>query len=154
MQEMVYNRTAKDVDDALRIREEKVKKTISLTDEEKAIMEKGFLTLNAVNRIENKISQVVSLMNDMGYYDVQSETKQWQIGDIFAKEDFERILGIVKKLKKSFFVYQTTPQTLNKTYHWQTINSIEKILYDLEKMVNEVKSFYLECGTFQCGERI
>ena len=34
------------------------------------------------------------------------------------------------------------------------INALEKILFDLDVMINDVKSHYRECGTFEsgCGE--
>ena len=33
-----------------------------------------------------------------------------------------------------------------------TLNDVEKILYDLDVMINNVKSHYRECGTFESGE--
>ena len=36
-------------------------------------------------------------------------------------------------------------------YHFETINSIEKILEDLDTMEDDIKALYRECGNFECG---
>ena len=33
-----------------------------------------------------------------------------------------------------------------------SINALEKILHDLDVMINDVKSHYRQCGAFECGE--
>lgn len=50
-------------------------------------------------------------------------------------------------------MYKATPNTPPVSYHYNDINALEKILYDLDVMINDVKSHYRECGTFESGER-
>ena len=78
--------------------------------------------------------------------------KTWSENDIFNVDEFQRILDNTNVLRNAFFVYKATPNTPPISYHWQDINALEKILYDLDVMINDVKSNYRECGTFYCGE--
>ena len=62
---MIFDRTASDVDAAIKIRDEKVKSYQELTEEDVDILERGFITLNTINRIEEKQSELKSLLNNM-----------------------------------------------------------------------------------------
>jgi hypothetical protein len=61
-------------------------------------------------------------------------------------------LNNIKILQKSFIVSSETPKHLYTSYDFSNINNIEKSLYDLEKMIEDVKENYRQCGNFQCGE--
>lgn len=148
---MVYDRTLDDVEKAIELRE-KVKRFEELTEDEIATMERGMLTLNVLNRIESKQFEVNDEINDIGYWNTNILNKQWTNTEVFNKSDFERILNNLNILKEAFFVYSSTPTTPKASYNYKNINGIEKILYDIEKMIAEVKSNFRECGTFYCGE--
>lgn len=149
---MIYNRTKSDVDTALSIREEYVQKGTELTSEQVEQLERGTITINTLNRIENKQKSLKSLFNDMGYWNTPITNKEWQYTDIFDEVNFQRIINNLNILRNAFFVFTNTPKTPPVSYHYEDINSLEKILYDLDVMINDVKSLYRECGTFECGE--
>ena len=152
---MIFDRTQNDVDTAIRLRAEKVQTFQELTESEIATLEKGTLTINTLNRIESKQEELKNLFNDMGYWNTPITNKQWTENDIFdnnGEKDFQRILDNTNILRNAFFVYKGTPNTPPISYHWQDINALEKILYDLDVMINDVKSHYRECGTFESGE--
>ena len=161
---MIFDRTQNDVDTARILRNTKVKfdpitmqpiNSEELTEREIATLEKGTITINTLNRIENKQDELKNLFNDMGYWNTPITNKQWTENDIFdnnGERDFQRILDNTNILRQAFFVYKDTPNTPPISYHWQDINALEKILYDLDVMINNVKSHYRECGTFYCGE--
>lgn len=149
---MIFDRTQSDVDTAYVIRETKVKTFTTLTDSDTATLERGFLTYNTLNRIEEKQTELKNLLNSIGYYNIDISNKTWQLGDIFNENDFQRILDNENNLRNAFFVYSDTPLTPEISFHYQDINSIEKILYDIDVMINDVKSNYRECGTFESGE--
>ena len=152
LRKMIYDRTKKDVQNAIKIRSEKVQKFIALNDEEVAILEKGFITINTINRIENKQSELKTLLNNIGYYNTDIYNKTWSESDIFTENDLIRIVNNVISLRKAFFVYFNSPPNPIAKYHYTEINSIEKILYDLETMEKYVKENFKECNTFYCGE--
>ena len=149
---MIYDRMVADVNLAREIISKKVKKFVQLTDKEVQTLERGTITINTLNRIENKQNELRSLFNGLGYWNTDIESKEWTFNDIFSIADFERILVNMDVLREAFYVYSSTPQTPQSLYHYEVINSIEKILYDLEQMIDDMRSKYRECGTFQCGE--
>ena len=149
---MIFDRTQNDVDTAIYIIKNKVQKFEELEESDITTLEKGTLTINALNRIETKQEELKNLFNDMGYWNTPITNKVWGENDIFNVDEFQRILDNTNVLRKAFFIYKDTPNTPPVSYHWQDINFLEKILYDLDVMINDVKSHYRECGTIECGE--
>ena len=149
---MIFDRTQNDVDTAMLLRDTKVKNFETLTESELATLEKGMLTINTINRIENKQEELKNLFNDMGYWNTPITNKTWGENYIFNADEFNRILDNTNVLRRAFFVYKDTPNTPPISYHWQDINALEKILFDLDVMINDVKANYRFCGDFECGE--
>ena len=149
---MIFDRTQNDVDTAIILRREKVQTFQELSENEVATLEKGTLTINTINRIETKQDELKNIFNDMGYWNTTTINKMWGENDIFNVDEFQRILDNTNVLRQAFFVYKDTPNTPPISYYWDDINALEKILYDLDVMINDVKSHYRECGTFECGE--
>ena len=149
---MITNRTQYDVDTAILIRNTKVKKFETLTESDIATLERGMMTINTLNRIEAKQEELKTLLNGIGYWNTPITNKAWTETDIFDADEFQRIIDNTNVLRDAFFVYKDTPSTPPISYHWQDINALEKILYDLEKMGEDVQKLYKQCGTFQCGE--
>lgn len=149
---MIFDRVQNDVDTAILLRNTKVKNFEELTESEVATLEKGTITYNTLNRIENKQEELKNLFNDMGYWDTPITNKVWEATQIFNVDDFQRILDNTNVLRNAFFTYNNTPNTPPISYHYNDINALEKILYDLDVMINDVKSHYRECGTFESGE--
>ena len=149
---LVYNRTAQDVQNAQKIRAEKVQKNEILTASDIETLEKGTITINTLNRIENKQDELKEILNNMGYWNTPIVRKNWGYEQIFDKAEFERILKNLDILRDAFYVYSDTPKTPKVSYKFDDINAIEKILYDLEEMSNYVKNNYRECGDFECGQ--
>lgn len=158
---MIFDRNQEDVNAAIRIINEKVRlnpvtmkpeNLEPLTEAEIETLERGTLTLNTLNRIEMNQDALKRIFNKMGYWDVSITTNQWERTQVFDKTELERLFENTQILKKGFFVYNNTPVLLPALYHWENINSLEKILYDLEFMANDVVNNYKECGNFECGE--
>ena len=149
---MIFDRKKSDVDNSKTLILNKVQKNISLSNEEINTLEKGTLTINTLNRIENKQSELFSLLSSIGYYAPQIVTKTWTYDDLFTCDEFERIVENTETLRNASLIYKNTPITPIADYYFENLNAIEKILYDIENMTNEIKSLFLECGTFQCGE--
>lgn len=148
---MITDRTQKDVDNALKIRDEKVKSFQQLSDEEINTLERGLLTVNTLNRIENKQAELKNVFNKMGYFpDVENKT-DWTYTDIFTKSDFQRIISNHNSLRVSFYAYSKTPDTPNVSFHYEDINALEKILVDLEIIANTIREDYKLCGMLYCG---
>ena len=149
---MIFDRTKNDVDAAIEIRDKKVKAFAELTEEDVAILERGMMTVNTINRIEQKQSQLKEIINGMGYWNTDISNKNWGYEGIFDVTEFQRVLENTEKLRSAFIVYYQTPKVPKVSYHYEDINAIEKILYDVSSMADEIKSNYNECGNFICGE--
>ena len=151
---MIFDRTQNDVDTAILLINTKVKNFETLTESEIATLEKGTITYNTLNRIENKQELLKGLFNEMGYWNTPITNKVWGENDIFNVDDFQRIIDNTNVLRNAFFVYNNTPNTPPISYHYNDINALEKILYDLDVMISNVKADYRFCGEFECAELI
>ena len=150
---MIFDRTMEDVFAAISIREDKVQKGIELTDDDITTLERGTLTINTLNRIENKQAELKEILVEMGYGVGEISNSEWDYSGIFKQEDFDRILTNEQKLKDAFFVYHDTPNVSSNNYRlFSVINEVEKILADIEEMTDDVKSNYRRCGVTVCGE--
>ena len=148
---MIFDRTQEDVDTAVRLRNEKVKEFKNLTSEEINTLERGTITINTLNRIENKQIEIAELFSNLSI-NVEIENKSWKETQIFNKVEFQRILDNLNVLVKSFYVYRNTPNVPRVSYHFEDINSIEKILFDLEELYNKTLQSFRYCGTLYCGQ--
>lgn len=150
---MIFDRTQADIDTANAIRENFVKKFKTLTGEQVSALERGMMTINTLNRIEEKQIELRNLINEIGYWSTNIINKtNWAVGDMFTENDFQRIIDNENILRNAFFTYKNTPVTPKISFHFNDINSLEKILVDLDVMINDVKSNYRECGVYECGE--
>lgn len=151
---MIFDRTQEDVDTAILLRDKKVKNFETLTKSEIETLEKGTITYNTLNRIENKQEELKNLFNDMGYWNtpIRSRPNFWNSSYLFSVDEFKRIINNTNILRDAFFTYKETPNTPPVSYHYNDINALEKILYDLDVMINDVKANYRYCGEFECGE--
>ncbi len=149
---MIYDRTISDVEAAVSIRADKVQKGMELTERDIETLERGFVTVNTLNRIESAQSTLKNDLNRLGYYNIPIVNKTWRKEQILKKSELERIVANLSVLRNAFFVCLDTPATPKAEYHYANFNDVEKILYDIGVMINDVESYSRECGMFECGE--
>lgn len=147
---MIYDRILTDVHNADLLRK-KMQSGQQLTEVEKAVFERGAFTVNTLNRIENKQSEISLLLKKYGYWNY-IVNKTYDMTQILQYSDYLRILDNLNKLKNAFYIYSTTPNTPSYMYGYKEANDIEKILVDIENMISGMTNKFRECGTFQCGE--
>lgn len=151
--DMITDRTQADVTAAKKIRDEKVKTFQTLADSDVETLERGTMTIATLNRIEGKQAELKNLLNCLGYWNIPIENKiDWAYNDIFTEADFRRIIHNENVLRNAFFTYNDTPTTPGISYYYEDLNAIEKILQDIDILINDVKSNCRECGAFNCGE--
>lgn len=150
--EFIYNRTLASVESSVKIRKEKISKGIDLTENDLIILSMGAITQDDINRIQQNISNIGVELQNMGYYfQNQIENKTYDENDIFYQEDLQEWCNLADKFKKAFFPYADTPIKPLARYSFEEFNKLEKILFDLNKRTDEVKSLYRECGDYECG---
>ena len=149
---MITDRTYSDVERAIRIRAEKILKFIEPTEEERAVLERGFATISTIQRIEEKQREIFFRLKELGYFGAEIETKEWRDGDVFYMEDLRRIIKNDMALIGSFSKKKTTPSRISEEYSIHSFNALEKILVDLEEIISSVVSNYKFVGENYCGE--
>lgn len=148
---MIFNRTLLDAKQAVTIREEKVKKGENLTADDLYILSRGFVTVEDINRIEEKQEELKTVFNEMGYYNTPIVNKSWSEESYFFKTDLERIVKNNEILRKAYYIFASTPTDARPKAYYEDLNKIEKLLYDLDQMANDMKGRLKKCGTFNCG---
>lgn len=149
---MIYNRTQADIDIALAIRA-RLQNEETLTEADIEALERGTLTINTLNRIEQKQAELKEIFNSLGYWNTDNIVNlEWHYEGYFKQEDFDIILQNLEILKSAYYVYAETPSVPNRNYRqFTTINAVENILADLEKMIEDMNSHYRICGETECG---
>lgn len=146
---MITNRTAQDVELAKTLRL-KLQAGQDLTLSETEQIERGSCTITMLNRIESKMQELADILNGYSYQN-HIETKEWQVTELLDYPNYWRILNNLHKLKNAYYAYQTTPLTPQYMYGYKEANDIEKILVDIENMINDMVGRFKICGTFNCG---
>lgn len=149
---MIFDRTKEDVENAQNIFDEKVKNFLNLTEEEIETLERGRITKNTLNRIEEKQKVLMEEMQELGYFNSNVENFYWSDSDIFYSSDLDRIFSNTEILRRAFLTNPDTPKTPKVAFYFDYINKIERILYDLGVSIEYVKCRIKRCGTFNCGE--
>ena len=148
----IVDRTQADISTAFSVRENYVQKGKELTEIQVQQLERGTMTISTLNRIEQAQDFLKGMFNNMGYFNTNIVNKSWDYTQIFDVAELQRIIENTNILRNAFFVYKDTPNTPPVSYHYNDINALEKILYDLDVMINDVKANYRFCGEFVCGE--
>ena len=130
---MIYDRTQEDVNNALRIREQKVQQGKELTSEDIETLERGTITINTINRIEQAQSDLFEYFISAGYFPKKIINKVWDENEIFNSTDFERLIANGEVLRKAFYDYENTPDEALPKYAFEQLNAIERLLYDLRE---------------------
>lgn len=148
---MIFDRTSFDVEKA-KVARAKLQKGESLSDSDVLYLERGTLTINTLNRIEEKQAQLKKALDDALYFSPYMESVEWENGDIFKESDFFRIIANDLNLRNAFYVLDETPEQPAPRFHYTNINDIEKILADIEFNLDYMISHFRQCGATQCGE--
>ena len=83
---MIYDRVQADIDTALIIRK-KLQQGETLTEAEIGVLERGTLTINTLNRIEQKQAELIEIFNLLGYWNTNGiENKEWKYTGYFKQE--------------------------------------------------------------------
>lgn len=119
------------------------------SEEEIETLERGMVTINTLNRIEEKQKEIADSISEMGY-PVSIENKTWNQQDVFFFEDLKRIVSNVEKLRISFFALNETPANPRAEYHYREFNLMEKVLLDIQNNVIFAEENYKICGNAEC----
>ncbi|MCQ2911398.1 MAG: hypothetical protein MJ244_04335 [Clostridia bacterium] len=118
---------------------------------------KGNYNASDLNRIESWMEYLKELLNEYGYFVTFTTKTDWEIGigKPNMTSEINRIKTNLQKLKDAYFVMQSTPEvpsTDRLSINYVEANNIEKIMVDIEFLINNMAASFIYCGTVYCGE--
>lgn len=160
---LVYDRAEDDVTSSAAIRKsyQKLGNWSGLTDTERAQLERGTLTYNTLNRVESAVKTLAAALTSAGYpVEVtpvlkgnKAEDREWQEGDIVRRAQWTTYLDNVQRLRDAYYTLAETgelPAPEDKL-KYTGANTIEKVLADIDLLLDGMKSIYRRAGTFTAG---
>lgn len=156
MLDLIYDRTADDVAEVLRLTQKAFAGT--LTDEEKTMWlagMKGAYDAIDMNRVAAAVSTLSGLLNAAGYKNEVS-AQNFAEGEDSTKEKYSVYLSNVQTLRDAIAVRATTPSVpaADAKLDFAGANNIEKILADLDELLGWMTYSRKYCGTFAAGQTI
>nr|DAU38560.1 MAG TPA: hypothetical protein [Caudoviricetes sp.] len=160
---LIYDRTESDETASAAIRKsyQTLGNWSGLTDAERAQLERGTLTYNTLNRVESAVKTLAATLTSAGYpvevtpvlKGSKAEDREWQEGDIVRRAQWSTYLDNVQRLRDAYYTLAETgelPKPEDKL-GYVGANNIEKVLADIDLLIDCMKSSYRRCGTFRAG---
>ena len=101
---------------------------------------KGAYTYRDLNRVEEAVEYVAMMLQENSYFVEAPQTRRWSVADKPNETDFKRYLDNIALLRNAAPVFKTTPQVPQSVdgLDVHTANDIEKILLDIERVINGI----------------
>ena len=132
-----------------------------LTDAERAQLERGTLTYNTLNRVESAVKPLAAALTSAGYpvevtpvlKGSKSEDREWQEGDVLYRPQWTTYIDNVQKLRDAYYTLAETGElpAPGDKLKYTGANTIEKVLADIDLLLDGMKSIYRRAGTFTAG---
>ena len=150
---LVYDRTAEDVERALALA--KKAEAGTLTDVEKTEWlagMKGCYNATDMNRVSTAVQTLAVELNAAGYA-VEIMPQSFAETDIVRLSQWRQYLANVQALRDAYYTLAETGQLPAPEDRLDYIgaNNIEKILADIDLLLDGMKSIYRKAGTFTAG---
>ena len=160
---LIYDRTKSDETDSAAIRKsyQTLGNWSGLTDAERTQLERGTLTYNTLNRVESAVKLLATALTSAGYpvevtpvlKGSKAEDREWQEGDIVRRAQWATYLDNVQRLRDAYYTLAETGElpAPGDKLKYTGANTIEKILADIDLLLDGMKSVYRRAGTFTAG---
>lgn len=160
---LIYDRTESDETASAAIRKsyQTLGNWSGLTDAERTQLERGTLTYNTLNRVESAVKLLAAALTSAGYpVDVtpvlkgsKSEDREWQEGDVLYRPQWSTYLDNVQRLRDAYYTLAETGElpAPGDKLKYTGANTIEKVLADIDLLLDGMKSIYRRAGTFTAG---
>ena len=152
--QMVVDRTAEDVADALRLTSTPYAK-LSQSDRAKLSTSlKGAYNTTDLTRVTEAVQFLVALFESRGYHVPNITIKSWAENEIPSAEQLTQYLDNIKNLRNTISVLPSTPPAPQSMAHLTHVeaNAIEQILVDLDMLLAHMESTWFYAGDVFSGE--
>ena len=112
---------------------------------------KGCFNVSDINRIEGNIQYLLEHLSAL-YYFPHTVSKTWSMTGLPNIDDVTRIIQNVRKTINAFYQTSNAPVLPNTLLSYSEINDLEKNLYLMKQILDDMILSFRECGTFNCGE--
>ena len=165
MTNLVYDRTSEDVAEVRRLLAKLDPETgDGLTAAEQAKWDaglKGAYNFTDLNRVEQAVKTLAAALTSAGYpveitpvlKGGKAEDREWREGDVLYRPQWTTYLDNVQRLRDAYYTLAETgelPAPEDKL-KYTGANTIEKVLADIDLLLDGMKSIYRRAGTFTAG---
>ena len=140
--EPVFDRTQADVDYAISQLSQRIN-----TEELK-----GCFNVSDISRIENNTRYLADELFALYYCQNISTKLPWSMSGLPKQSHVDRIINNIDKLWKAYYIPDGSKDLPPTLLEYEHINTIEKNQQLLKELLDNMKSYFRECGTFECGE--
>lgn len=146
---LIYDRTAQDVETV------RAQRGTALTPL------KGCYNVSDLNRVESAVKLLAAALTAAGYpvkitpvlKGSKAEDREWQEGDVLYRPQWTTYLDNVQRLRDAYYTLAETGElpAPGDKLGYEGANTIEKILADIDLLIDCMKASYRRCGTFRAG---
>lgn len=114
----------------------------------------GFYGIEDLNRVGEAMQYVAARLRSCGWDVKVSPRTAWVWTDNMTPTEAQRYLSNLRKIRTVLALFKTTPQLPEgaRPFNVQEANDIEKILLDVEDMVQRTIASYFYSGDLYAGE--
>lgn len=112
---------------------------------------KAYYNYTDLNRVEEWCEYLANLLNSYSYPVNIQVKKNWQMSEFPTSSEMERIRQNVNNLKEAYFAFTEIPENLEYVTY-EKANDIEKILYEIDKIIGDMENNFIHCGIPNCGQ--
>lgn len=109
------------------------------------------------NRVEYATEAMAYLITECGYYCIIVTKTDWNGTDVTADnyvtvKNMSRYLGNISLIRRQFPAVSEYPLPDGVDgWTYEDANNMERLLFDIPGFVEDMKSAYRRCNTFNCG---
>ena len=102
---------------------------------------KAYIDNKDLNRVESAVKWISHLLNRYGYRNVTHNKLNWQMNEFRTEEDMIRLRKNIEAIRSAYYTPSDTPETPERITYMSIYqaNAIEKILYDLGQLAENIK---------------
>lgn len=153
---LITNRTQADYEHWLEMRDKALSGMLDIEREEFLTEMHGAYNARDLNRVGNALNYLRDRLTAAGYLGGNEFTAKtdWQIGQIPTAEQFSYYLKAVGTIRAAMSRKATTPKTPLDTgsLDIEGANNIEKILLDIDELINNMLAVRYYMGELYSGE--
>ena len=114
----------------------------------------GHYDITDLNRVGEAMYYIAGRLRSCGWDIEVSPRTDWVWTDQATPAAAQRYLNNLRKIRKALVLFATTPEvpTGDRPFNAQEANDIEKILVDVEDMVERTMASWYYCGDLYAGE--